>query len=215
MPEGDPLAPFRDGQEEAQHLVLIVKRATQDEQASDLPTKSKSRRAMRRWERILSHLENYFGWEMHEYKNQARFHSPEGLLPDQMKTVFRVGKKVGDREISVRSLGKATIELLEEKLQAGLFDDEKKPKARPTEMLALVADYRQEIFGAGMADTVTLYMAHVVGLNLESKILECSEIIELAKWDTNEGPGEVADLPPSRPIAPSIVAKERPSEQGS
>lgn len=214
MPEGDPLAPFRDGNEAAQHLVLIVKRAIQDERVSDLPTKSKSRKAMRRWERNLSHLENYFDWEMHEYKNQARFHSPEGLLPDRMKMVFRGGKKVGEKEISVRSLGKATVELLDEKFQAGLFDAEKKPSARPIQMLALVADYRQEVFGAGMADTVTLYIAHVVGLNLDDKILECSEIIELEKWDTNEGDGEVADLPPSRPVAPAIVAKIRKSEQG-
>lgn len=215
QPEGDPLAPFRDAGEAAQLLVAIVKRAIQDERISDLPTKSKSRKAMRRWERNLSHLENYFGWEMHEHKNQARFHSPEDLLPARMKMVFRGGKRVGEKQLRVRSVGKATAELLAEKLQGGLFDGQQLPKASPVEMLALVADYRQEEFGAGSASMVTLYIAHVVNLNIEDKILECTEIIELGKWNTEEDLGDVSDLPPSRPVAPSIVAKKRVSEKGN
>lgn len=212
QPEGDPLAPFRDGKEAAQQLVLIVRRAIQDERVSDLPTKSKSRKAMRRWERNLSHLENYFDWEMHEHKNQARFHSPEGLLPDRMKMVFRGGKKIGEKEIKVRSLGQATAELLAEKHQGGLFDGETTPRVRAVEVLALVADYRQEAFGSGVANVVTLYIAHVVGLNVRDKILECSEIIELGKWNTDEGSTEPAELPPSRPVAPAIIAKPQASE---
>lgn len=208
------MAGFRHDGADARNVVLVVRRALRDEKIAGLPTRSRSRKAMRRWERNLSHLENYFDWEMHEYKNQARFHSPARLLPNQMKMVFRGGSRSGPNELKVRSLGLATVELLEEKLQPSLYDELAVPPARPIEMLALVAEYKTEVFGAGMADTVTLYVAHVVGLGLKDKILKCSEVIEIGKWDLNEGTSDVVELPPSRPIVPTVRIKPRHLQEG-
>jgi hypothetical protein len=217
LPQGfhdrDPLAPFRNESDLARKAGLIVLQAIQEERASNLPTRSKGRKALRRWECILTHLENYFPWNMNEYKNQARFHSTESELPEVMKMVFRSGKRVGLRSIKVASIGIATEELHAERYQ-GLLTGELEGEMSGSEMLAMVIQYQVESFGEAQAFLATLYVCHVTHLDVENKLFMCSDIIELGRWNLDEDQGTGDEFPPSTPVSPVIVARPHASQAG-
>jgi hypothetical protein len=217
LPQGfhdrDPLAPFRKESELAKKAGLIVQRAIQEERATNLPTRSKGRKALRRWECILTHLENYFPWDMNEYKNQARFHSTESELPEVMKMVFRSGKRVGERGIKVASIGVATEELHAERYQ-GLLTGELEGEMTGSEMLAMVIQYQEENFGGIQALFATLYICHVTHLDTENKLFMCSDVIELGKWNLDDDQGTAADFPPSTPVSPVIAVRSQASQAG-
>lgn len=152
----------------------------------------------------LDYLENYFDWKMVEYKNQARFHSPAALDPAFLKMVFRSGIKLSETQIGVRSIGAVTKELFFERLQPKLFG----PQQNPAEMLLLAADYQHEKQVRQSSALVQFHLAHVVGINARECIFECSEIITLAKWGSDECPVDLVTLPPSRPVVPVISARQ-------
>lgn len=208
----DPLGPFRGSSPLAQKVCLTVHQAIIDEKTSDLPTKSKGRKALRRWERILTHLENYFPWEMYEYKNQARFHSTSAELPEVMKLVFRSGRRVGNTSIRVASIGIATVDLNAERYQ-GLLTGQLDGEMTGSEMLALVIQYAPMQFGGSSAQVATLFVCHVTSLDLENNLFNCSEIIELGQWNLDEEDGPAVDLPPSTPVAPKIEMRGQKADR--
>jgi hypothetical protein len=209
----DPLSSFRHDSELAKKASLIVQQAIQDERASNQPTRSKGRKALRRWECILTHLENYFPWDMKEHKNQARFHSTDFELPEVMKMVFRSGKRVGKTSVRVASIGVATAELHAERYQ-GLLTGELSGEMTGSEMLAMVIQYQQEAFGLTQALFATLFICHVTQLDIENKLFMCSEVIELGKWNLDEDQGHSVDFPPSAPVSPVITVRPKTSQAG-